>query len=677
MKNILFRNLKKEYICLLLFYLVQPVFSQPGNDKTIIQSGHPVRYKNSPVFKIYASHSSYSIEERALIIEHRLAHIPVSMFSSQNIQIIENVEGSTIYVGPTLLANITKDDARIAGINSAVIANNIKTSLIKIQSKSVPDKIIQSNIPEIHQDTRTIKPANTKPALQEAEQYIRIYLEKIRIYVTGPKLSGLFINIFKTVGLILAMIILIWLSTKAFNRIFNKLGQVSSKVEKPFMVRNKILLTVESFQFIAKSILKFFHLIISLLLIYLFAGYILYLFPDTTGFSIKLIIRGIIHCILLGIMAVFLFKSGNSFFKFCQLKTNLLDKKYLTSLQFQNVKLLSEEQFKNIIGMIVKISHFLYILILFYLFISLMFAQFPYTSSWGQILFSYIARPIQNSISSFISYLPNLFFILITIFIVRYSIRIMRSIFGEIQKNKIKLKNFHPEWAIPTHRLLVFVLIGFSGIIIFPYLPGSGSDAFKGISLFVGLMLSLGSSAIIANIVAGIVVTYMRPFKIGDRVKISDTVGNVIEKTLLVTRIRTIKNVDITIPNGMVLGSHIINYSSSAQDQGLILNTTITIGYDIHFTRVEKLLIEAALATEFVLKEPLPFVRQISLDDYYVSYEINAYTQHTNQMSFIYSDLNKNIQSLFHADGIEIMSPHFYALRDGQAPNIPDINPQV
>lgn len=172
--------------------------------------------------------------------------------------------------------------------------------------------------------------------------------------------------------------------------------------------------------------------------------------------------------------------------------------------------------------------------------------------------------------------------------------------------------------------------------------------------------------------VSGVVITYMRPFRIGDRVKIADTTGDVVEKTLLVTRIRTTKNVDITIPNAMVLGSHIINFSSSANEKGLILHTTVTIGYDVPWNKVHELLISASNETEHILKEPKPFVLQTSLDDFYVSYELNAYTNEPGKMARIYSQLHSKIQDKFNEAGVEIMSPHYGAMRDGNQTTIPE-----
>jgi small-conductance mechanosensitive channel len=187
-------------------------------------------------------------------------------------------------------------------------------------------------------------------------------------------------------------------------------------------------------------------------------------------------------------------------------------------------------------------------------------------------------------------------------------------------------------------------------------------------------MAALLTRSAVSNVIAGLVLTYMRSFRIGDRVKIADTTGDVVEKTLLITRIQTVKNVEVTVPNSLVLGSHIVNFSTSAKTKGLILHTQVTIGYDAPWKKVHELLIQAALNTDEILSEPKPFVLQTSLDDSYVSYEINAYTHNAHRMAGIYSMLHQNIQDAFNKAGVEIMSPSFSAIRDGNTVTIPKEN---
>jgi small-conductance mechanosensitive channel len=208
-------------------------------------------------------------------------------------------------------------------------------------------------------------------------------------------------------------------------------------------------------------------------------------------------------------------------------------------------------------------------------------------------------------------------------------------------------------------------------IVIFPYMPGSDSPIFKGVSVFVGVLFTFGSAGALGNIVAGLVLTYMRAFKLGDRVKIGEVTGDIIGRTLLVTRIRTIQNEIISIPNSTVMSNHAINYSTDSAVNGLIIHTTVTIGYDAPWRQIHQLLIDAALATPMIDTEPKPYVLQTSLDDYYVSYRINAFTKEPNRQAIIYSHLHENIQDKFNEAGVEIMSPHYKALRDGNSITIP------
>jgi small-conductance mechanosensitive channel len=233
----------------------------------------------------------------------------------------------------------------------------------------------------------------------------------------------------------------------------------------------------------------------------------------------------------------------------------------------------------------------------------------------------------------------------------------------------VTFRGFHRDWATPTYKIVRFMVIVFAAVVIFPYLPGSQTPAFRGISLFLGVLVSFGSSAAIANVVAGTVMTYMRPFQMGDRVKIADTEGDVIEKTLLVTRVRTPKHVEVTIPNAMVLASHIINYSAAAAEGGVILHTTVTIGYDTPWRQVQELLLAAAEKTDGLLSTPAPFMLQTALHDFYVSYQLNAYTDKPSEMAGLYSAMHANIQDEFQRAGVQIMSPNYVA--DTEHPKIP------
>ena len=347
--------------------------------------------------------------------------------------------------------------------------------------------------------------------------------------------------------------------------------------------------------------------------------------------------------------------------------------KWLKSLTYNNYTFITPEQELNVILFILKILKWFLILLVVYIFFPLIFSVFEFTQGWSNYLFDLIFSSFGQIFTAIWHYFPNIIKIAAIIIVMRYFVKAVRYIFAEIEDEKLQISGFHPDWAMPTFTIIRFLLYAFMFVLIFPLLPGSDSTIFKGVSVFLGVLLSLGSSSAIANMVAGLVITYMRPFKIGDRINIGNTTGNVIEKTLLVTRLKTIKNEEITIPNSAVLSGNTVNYSTFTKEkgEGLIINTTVTLGYDIPYKTVYAALIEAALRTNLIEKKPKPFVLQTSLDDFYVSYQLNAYTKHANKQALIYSDLHQNIQDCCNEMDIEILSPHYRAQRDGNMTTIP------
>jgi small-conductance mechanosensitive channel len=345
---------------------------------------------------------------------------------------------------------------------------------------------------------------------------------------------------------------------------------------------------------------------------------------------------------------------------------------YIRSLRIQKLELLPAERITALLRTMAQLTRFLLTLALLYVYLTVTLSFFPRTQGFSSTLLRYVLWPLRAVGNAILAYLPNVFFILVILLVAYYVIKFVKLFFTAVGRRKITLPEFYPEWAMPTYRITRFLIIAFTAVVVFPYLPGSSSPAFRGVSIFLGLLFSLGSSSAIANVVAGSVLTYTRAFQVGDRVQIADATGDVITKTLLTTRIRTIKNEDISIPNALVLGSHVINYCSAARDGGLILHTGVTIGYDAPWRTVHKLLIDAALATENIRPEPSPFVLQTALNDFYVSYQINAYTDHPSLMANTYSQLHQNIQDKFNEAGVEIMSQHYTGVRDGNETTIPE-----
>lgn len=275
--------------------------------------------------------------------------------------------------------------------------------------------------------------------------------------------------------------------------------------------------------------------------------------------------------------------------------------------------------------------------------------------------------------SGFVGYLPNLFTIVFILLITKFVIRTIGLIFDGIQGRRIHLKNFYPEWADTSFSIIKMMIYVLTAVIIFPYLPGSSSPAFQGISIFVGVLVSLGSTTAVANVVAGVVLTYTRAFKVGDQVEVADTRGRIVERSTFVTRIQTLKNVIVSVPNSMVLNNNIINYSKNMGQSGLLVHSDITIGYDVSWKTVNKLLISAANKTQGIASSPEPFVLQTSLDDNYVSYEINGWTRQPEELPKTYSELHAHILDEFAGHQVEITSPAYRAIRDGNSVNIPDV----
>lgn len=344
----------------------------------------------------------------------------------------------------------------------------------------------------------------------------------------------------------------------------------------------------------------------------------------------------------------------------------------IRSIGIQSYEIVSAERIAAGLTFLARGVRVLLVILLLYLYFPLVFSFFPWTRGYTTKLLDYAVEPLTAIGSALADYLPKLIFVAVIALVMRYVIKGVRVLFHELEKGSISIAGFYPEWAQPTFKIVRFLLIAFTAVVVFPYLPGSDSPAFKGVSIFLGVLFSLGSTSAVANIVAGVILTYTRAFRIGDRVRIGDNTGDITEQNLLATHLRTIKNVDITIPNALVLGSHILNYSAVSRDERLILNTSVTIGYDVPWRRVHDLLIAAALQTEHVLSEPRPFVLQTALNDFYVTYELNAYTDDPHAMAQTYSDLHLNIQDAFNRGGVEIMSPHYSQLRDGNRTTIPE-----
>jgi len=345
--------------------------------------------------------------------------------------------------------------------------------------------------------------------------------------------------------------------------------------------------------------------------------------------------------------------------------------KYLKGIRVKGYELFSVTAERRMLLGLLNLVRWLVILLLLYFTLPLLFSIFPWTKHIATTLIGYVLNPLKSILGSVWNYMPKLITIIVIVVLFYYVYKALRFFKNEIEKESLKIRGFYADWAAPTFQIVKVLLFAFMLVVIFPYLPGSDSPVFKGVSVFLGVLFTFGSSSSLSNVISGLVLTYMRAFKIGDRVQIADVTGDIVEKTLLVTRVRTVRNEDVTIPNSMIMNNHTLNYSSSSKNLGLILHTAVTIGYDMPWRKIHELLIDAALATDGLLKTPAPFVLQMSLDDFYVTYQINAYTDNANKQAITYSLLHQNIQDKFFEAGVEIMSPHYDAIRDGNSAAIP------
>lgn len=366
---------------------------------------------------------------------------------------------------------------------------------------------------------------------------------------------------------------------------------------------------------------------------------------------------------------IILFKLINLLFKRINKTLSKIERKFLRKNGYI-LKYFIPKKTANIFVFISNIFRLALLFVLFVVYSPFMFSFFPWAEHIVGLFYNYISKPVLYIFYGFIDFIPSLIFIIIIFMFARYIARVMKEIALDIDSERLVIKNFHKDWALPTEKIFSVMIYAIALILIFPYIPGSGSSAFQGISIFIGAIISFGSTSAISNIIAGIVITYMRPFQIGDRVKINDIVGDIVGKTILVTHLVTTKNEDVTIPNANILLGTITNYTKE-EEQNIILHTTVTLGYDLPWQTAEKLLLAAANNTQLIEKTPAPFVLQKSLDDYYVSYELNVYTHQSKKMPFIYSELHKNILDIFNDAGVEILSPAYMAARDGSLTTVP------
>jgi len=305
---------------------------------------------------------------------------------------------------------------------------------------------------------------------------------------------------------------------------------------------------------------------------------------------------------------------------------------------------------------------------LIYLFFNFVLNLFPWTNHAAQALLGYVTKPLLVIMRAIVDYLPNIFFLTVFLLFVRYLLKLARAFFKSIEGGQLRITGFDAEWALPTYRIVRTLVVLLSIVVAYPYIPGSHSEAFKSISILVGVLVSLGSTSITSNILAGYSIIYRRAFKVGDWVKIGGHIGKISQIRLLVTNMRSLKNEMIVIPNSTLLNNEIVNFSALAATNGLILHTTVGIGYEVPWRQVEAMLLLAAERTLDLMRTPRPFVLQTALNDFSITYELNVFCSGPEKMLELYSDLHRNIQDVFNEYHVQIMTPHY--IQDTQEPKV-------
>jgi small-conductance mechanosensitive channel len=331
----------------------------------------------------------------------------------------------------------------------------------------------------------------------------------------------------------------------------------------------------------------------------------------------------------------------------------------IEGLEAQSYRLVQAKQISAAVrGLFVSLRVLSYVAI-GYVYLQVVLELFPWSRPLSRRLGTLLLGPLGSMVSAALDAVPNLIFIALLVLVTRYLLKLVRLFFAGIASGNITLANFDREWAAPTYRIVRFFALAFAAVVAYPYIPGSTSPAFQGVSIFIGVIFSLGSSSFIANLIAGYSMTYRRAFRVGDRIQVGDVTGDVTEIGLMVTRVRTVKNEEIVVPNSNILNSHIVNYSAFAQKGGLILHTTVGIGYETPWRQVEAMLLLAADRTPGLLKDPPPFVLQKALGDFCVTYEINAYADDAQAMARLYAELHRNILDVFNEYNVQIMTPAY------------------
>ena len=342
--------------------------------------------------------------------------------------------------------------------------------------------------------------------------------------------------------------------------------------------------------------------------------------------------------------------------------------KKVEKLAGASYKLIQPVQFLNALRVFYRLAGGLVVFIFILVSLEYVLALFPWTRNIAVYILHLILDPLRDAGKGIINYLPKFFFLVFIFLVARYVLKLVKVFFEGIRSGMIVIKSFYPEWAMPGFQIARFCIVVLTVVMAYPYIPFSDTSAFQGISVFLGILFSLGSSSFIANIIAGYSLTFRRAYKIGDRINVNESIGFVEAQNLMATRLRSLKNEEIIIPNSLMINSTVVNFTQRALNPGVILHTNVGIGYDTPWRQVDRMLIQAADRTEGLMKNPPPYVLKRALGDFAITYELNVYCNDATRLLHYYNLLHQNILDVFNENNVQIMTPNY--VLDPEAPKV-------
>lgn len=380
-------------------------------------------------------------------------------------------------------------------------------------------------------------------------------------------------------------------------------------------------------------------------------------------YGLKAKLTGLGWAVFLIVVQLLLFLLTARFVRY--LRRLVIDGLNVKPLVIKGYELMNIHQEKRILLLLTRVLQIFLVVVQLFISLPLLFSIFPETEKFTWNMINYVWSPLRDMVISFVRYFPNIVKIIVIIYVVRWVLKGLHHLSDEISVGHLKIDRFYQDWAEPTYHIIRIFIIAFTVVVIWPLLPGSESGVFKGVSIFVAALFSLGSTTTIGNLISGIIITYMRPFLVGDYVRIGDQEGEVIEKNAFITRLKDIKGNVVTVPNNSILSQQTINFTAAVRDgKGSVVHSVFTFTYHVPRETVEAYLLEGAARTKLIEKNPKPFVLYTALEDFYTRYEINGYTKATDKLFMVYSELHKNIVDVFHEHNLDPTSSHFIKVQE-------------